>query len=31
MVIVSLKDELLICSRDQTDQIKDLLKRLKDA
>ena len=31
MVIVSLKDELLICSRDQTDQIKDLLKQLKDA
>jgi mannose-1-phosphate guanylyltransferase len=31
MVIVSLKDELMICHRNQTDQIKDLLKRLKDA
>lgn len=31
IVIVSLKDALLICHRNQTDQIKDLFNRLKDA
>jgi mannose-1-phosphate guanylyltransferase len=31
MVIVFVKDEVLICNRNQTNQIKDLLSLLKDA